>query len=480
MDLDHLYEQAMAAYSIRLKAAVARMREVRTPAAFTEVERELHALTRELAAEMTQRVLTDVCADPERRRQALAGVRSLAATRGIEMRTEKAREVPVRTLGGQVIRVRSPSASAVPRGGQRRSRGASGTGVHYVLDELGIRDRSTPAFRLLVSHAVCEANSVSAAREVLAKSGVEVPHKTALRLSYVVAEAALRARKEAVKRREKAPTTPLAGRHVVASIDGGRLNTRRRTGGAWAKGGRRNFETNWREPKVLSIYVIGDDGKRDRQFRTVLDATLGDADAAFELLTYYLVHMGAEEAKHLTFVADGAPWIWSRTERLRRTLGLSEEKFTEILDYFHAVERLGEIAERTLTGSDEAKRAWLLILKQFLKDGDVEAIERSLASSRSEPGVETDLSFLDTHRERLRYRDFRTSGHPIGSGAVESAVRRVVNLRMKGPSVFWTEEHAEGILHLRAHAKSRRWDQLEERVHSETRWRPTSRIVRAA
>jgi len=480
MELDHLYEQALAAYSERLKAAVARMREVRTPEDFTAAERELHALTRELAADMTERVLSDACADKERRRLALASAREVAAARGIEMRTEKAREVPIRTLSGQVIRVRSPSASAIPRGGKRRARGSSGTGVHYVLDELGIRDRSTPALRLLVSHAVCEANSVTAAREVLAKSGVEVPHKTALRLTYVVADAALRARAKAIKRGKVGPKTPLAGKHVVASIDGGRLNTRRRTGGAWTKGGRRNFETNWREPKVLSIYVVDEQGKRDKKLRTVLDATLGDADAAFELLTHHLVRLGAKDAKKLTFVADGAPWIWARTDALREELALSHDQFTEVLDYFHAVERLGEIADRTLTGDDDAKRAWLGILKGYLKAGDVEAIERALHSDREEPGVATDLAFLDTHRERLRYQEYRSAGHPIGSGAVESAVRRVVNLRMKGPSVFWTEEHAEGILHLRAHAKSRRWDELEARVHTETRWRPTSRVVRAA
>ncbi len=396
------------------------------------------------------------------------------------MRTEKAREVPIRTLCGRIIRVSSPSASAVPRGGKRRSRGASGTGVHYVLDELGIRDRSTPAFRFLVSHAVCEANSVTAARQVLAMGGVDVPHKTALRLTYVVADAAVTARTKALKRPQMDPQAPLAGRHVVASIDGGRLNTRRRTGGVWTKGGRRNFETNWREPKVLSIYVVDDKGKRDKTLRTVLDATLGDADAAFELLTHHLIRLGAKQATQVTFVADGGPWIWTRTSVLRRALGLPPERFTEILDYFHAVERLGEIAERTLSGDAEVKQSWLGILKRFLKAGDVESIERAIASCRSEPGVATDLKFLDTHRQRLRYQRYRAAGHPIGSGAVESAVRRVVNLRMKGPSVFWTEEHAEGILHLRAQSKSGRWDELECRVHTETRWRPTARVVRAA
>ena len=45
----------------------------------------------------------------------------------------------------------------------------------------------------------------------------------------------------------------------------------------------------------------------------------------------------------------------------------------------------------------------------------------------------------------------------MGSGAVESAVRRVVNLRMKGNSIFWLEENAESFLHLRCAYKAGRW-----------------------
>ena len=79
-----------------------------------------------------------------------------------------------------------------------------------------------------------------------------------------------------------------------------------------------------------------------------------------------------------------------------------------------------------------------------------------------------------------RYATFRRRSLPIGSGAVESAVRRVVNLRLKGASITWTEEHAEGIIHLRAHAKSGRWRELERVVLANTGWRPTSRLPKAA
>ena len=91
--------------------------------------------------------------------------------------------------------------------------------------------------------------------------------------------------------------------------------------------------------------------------------------------------------------------------------------------------------------------------------------------------MESEADYWARNRERLRYAAFRRKGLPIGSGAVESSVRRVVNLRMKGASITWTEEHAEGILHLRAHAKSGRWDELEQTVLAATGWRPTARAA---
>lgn len=64
----------------------------------------------------------------------------------------------------------------------------------------------------------------------------------------------------------------------------------------------------------------------------------------------------------------------------------------------------------------------------------------------------------------LRYGAFRRRGPPIGGGAVESSVRRVINLRLNGSSTLWTEEHAEGVLHLRGQAKSGRWRDFEKQV----------------
>ena len=74
------------------------------------------------------------------------------------------------------------------------------------------------------------------------------------------------------------------------------------------------------------------------------------------------------------------------------------------------------------------------------------------------------LTYFITHASRMKYAQLKKSNLPIGSGQVESAVRRVINLRFKSPGSFWKEERVENLMHLRAVYKSGRWDDLMERI----------------
>ncbi len=50
---------------------------------------------------------------------------------------------------------------------------------------------------------------------------------------------------------------------------------------------------------------------------------------------------------------------------------------------------------------------------------------------------------------------------PIGSGAMESAIRRVVNLRLKGAGIHWCHQTPEAMIRLRSYFKSGRWNMLK-------------------
>jgi len=60
----------------------------------------------------------------------------------------------------------------------------------------------------------------------------------------------------------------------------------------------------------------------------------------------------------------------------------------------------------------------------------------------------------------LKYPTFRSMGVPLGSGAIESSIRRVVNLRLKGNAIYWREENAEAMMQVRAQVVTNRWDDI--------------------
>ncbi|MCP3939999.1 MAG: hypothetical protein GY710_00760 [Desulfobacteraceae bacterium] len=51
---------------------------------------------------------------------------------------------------------------------------------------------------------------------------------------------------------------------------------------------------------------------------------------------------------------------------------------------------------------------------------------------------------------KFQYKTFKDKGLPTGSGTVESAIRRVINLRIKGAGLFWDRKNAENIIFLRS------------------------------
>jgi hypothetical protein len=50
------------------------------------------------------------------------------------------------------------------------------------------------------------------------------------------------------------------------------------------------------------------------------------------------------------------------------------------------------------------------------------------------------------------------------------AIRRVVNLRLKGNSNFWLPEHAEAVLHLRSQLVTDRWPEMVTRTLLRPAW----------
>jgi hypothetical protein len=378
---------------------------------------------------------------------------------------------PLKNDGKVKVMIRTAQGLAVPvrvtyyrRKGQRRA-GKRSAGVYAGLVLLGIYDRCTPALASEVSLLAAMLGSLDEAQDVLAARGVELDMKTVRLIAY---RYAARARLEQQIDTAAFEDT-VAGRRVVISSDGGRLRLREAKRGPKTKKGRQRYTGAWREPKVLIVYVVDAEGKREASFAPVIDATLQGPDAVFALLRTYLQRLEITQADQVLFIADGAPWIWKRVPLLVQALGLPAERVHALLDFYHAVQRLGQVAALRKDWSAKARTRWRTQQRHLLLQGEVEqviAAVRVICRGRNSKAIRTHRDYFIRNQSRMVYTKLMAMKLPIGSGAIESTVRRVVNLRLKGPSIFWCRASAEAILLLRSYYKAGRWNLLKHMATS--------------
>jgi len=370
-------------------------------------------------------------------------------------------KVGIRTAHGMAVSV---WVTYYRRKGQRRA-GKRDAGVYAGLVLLGIYDRCTPALAAEVSLLAAMLGSLDEAQAVLTDRGIALDTKTVRLIAY---RYAARARLEQQIDTAAFEDT-VAGRRVVISSDGGRLRLRETKRGPKTKKGRQRYTGAWREPKVLIVYVVDAEGKREASFAPVIDATLQGPDAVFALLRTYLQRLAITQADQVLFIADGAPWIWKRVPLLVRALGLTAERVHELLDFYHAVQRLGQVAALRKDWSAKARTRWRTRQRHLLLQGEVEqviAAVRVICRGRNRKAIRTHRNYFIKNQSRMVYAKLMAMKLPIGSGAIESTVRRVVNLRLKGPSIFWCRASAEAILLLRSYYKAGRWNLLKHMATS--------------
>jgi hypothetical protein len=340
------------------------------------------------------------------------------------------------------------------------------------LAALGIRKGATPALQSRVGRLSALLPSLELAREELGHQGPTLDEKTVHRMARQLGAEVLTTRTRALQR-FRAGRLPagreLSGQHVVAQLDGGRVRIRTQVQTTKRKGRkyRRKIRVEWREPKLLILYTSDGKGRMRRGTRPWIDGTMKGPDHLMELLAMHLHRLGAAGAKSITFVSDGAPWIWNRLDWVIGRAGLDPKRVERVLDLYHAVHHIS-LALQSLGLSEAERTRRYQALRQQLRAGrsrEVVATLRQLAQGQPpDSGVWTEIAFLEKHEAHLRYDWFRYRGRPLGSGAVESAMRRVINLRLKGNGIYWREENAEGMLVLRAAAVTGRWEETMEQV----------------
>ena len=485
------------------KVGIWEKRLMESPESLEAIEREVQEAFLHGAGMITSGLIAVVLLSQELERKSEETRRNF----GYPLARGRNRDLRIRLLGGFFMWV--SSLYCEPKKGVFRRARPEATGLYIELAQFGFGKGITPAVQSTVSRQAALSPSFRFAANELARNGLRLDAKSVRRISHQCGENLLELRKQRIvdwREKEMTPENSLAGKRVSVQIDGGRTRLReslrpaipasdnpdsdgllQQDAAARSKRvSKSSFAPQWREPKLCTIFVHDEKGRMERHSQTTIDGTFEGPDAIAELVAMHLHRMGAARALSITFVADGAAWIWERIDKIVELAGIpAEVAIHQVLDCCHGVHHVS-LALASL-GLNEAERMPLYrAMRTMLRNGQWKQVIDDLSDLAEDnqwpTSMATEIEYLRKHGEagRLSYVHFRKLGIPLGSGSIESSIRRVVNNRMKSNGMFWRAENAEAMLQLRCQVISDRWDEsvaamrnMNRRTsHGDWRWVP--------
>ncbi len=153
-------------------------------------------------------------------------------------------------------------------------------------------------------------------------------------------------------------------------------------------------------------------------------------------------------------VGDGAPWIWN----------VAADHFgerTEVVDFYHAAEHVWAVARAVYGAESDEARVGAEIAIRAMRLAGAAPVRAALAALHPPPGPAAEVvrvarGYFAANAARMAYPAIIDQGLPIGSGAVESSAKHVIQQRMKRPGQRWSCRGGAAMLALRARAASGR------------------------
>lgn len=263
----------------------------------------------------------------------------------------------------------------------------------------------------------------------------------------------------------------------AASQDMDNLNTRQRTiqdaprrlyGGI--DGVMVPTKTEWYELKCLCWYEVEARKRRSRQVvgdtgnlcakRISYHCDLADVTTFRDLVWATGYWRGADRAREIVFVSDGAAWIW-------KIVAYHFPNATQIVDWYHAAQYLSAICKAAFGEGSAEGATWLERARAQLWEGKITQVIATCEEQADRPSAQAEVhkavTYYTNNRKRMDYARYRAEGYQIGSGTVESACKQLATQRLRCAGARWKEPGARYTAKARAAWLSRDWANLKSR-----------------
>jgi hypothetical protein len=349
----------------------------------------------------------------------------------------------VRTLVGEIVYERAYYACSHCHQG------------HCPTDaEFHIESEQTLGYREVLALAgVHEAFAECAERMLHRLSGLRASASTVQRVTEVVGEMISRAREESVPLQE----SPLTWKWNV-DANGKKVACLGIDLTSVAQQGEHGEKRDGRMPVVGSLFnPASAAAPRTRRSHEIRDIHYVAGLMPLEQMSHQLRDeakaVGLAEAEVVLVLTDGGAGLEDCA--LNAVSGLSRETVL-ILDFHHAHDHLVEFAK--VYGEEPTSRAalvehWSDLLKEQGGTALLETLSALDLSNRNSTVQEAHrqlLGYFRNNSHRTDYPRYVKNGWPIGSGVIESACKRVIAKRLKGPGMRWREHGTNALAHTRS------------------------------
>jgi hypothetical protein len=241
---------------------------------------------------------------------------------------------------------------------------------------------------------------------------------------------------------------------VYAEIDGSMILTRE----------------GWKEVKLGRVFKSSDcatTGEKDRGLilESQYMAYLGEKGPFCRGMDELLDSYGGTKLKdRLVLINDGAVWIHNWCTDMYPNA-------VHVLDYYHACAHLYEFAGMAFKDT-ETGRNWAQEQKDKLLESRatevIQAISDITCSTKQAKDNQANLiNYYQNNLLRMDYACYIKMGYGIiGSGAIESAHRTIIQKRLKQSGQRWGHKGAQNVLNLRVTKGSGQWSKVIRNIKS--------------
>jgi hypothetical protein len=238
---------------------------------------------------------------------------------------------------------------------------------------------------------------------------------------------------------------------VYIQTDGAALNTRLKD----------ESGSTWRENKLGEVFTSKDirywtDHKGNRQHQILRKEYISYVGSVTEFKKHLLacsIRNGYGRFKETVVLSDGAAWIRNMVDEL-----LPDAQ--QILDYYHLCENVYTFA-KALFNMDESKYSpWAKRICTQLKASEYNFVLRELQSLKDKKpcGCHVNLyGYLINNMKNIDDTSYLEKGYFIGSGAIESGNKLILQDRLKRAGMRWNTTTAQAMLTLKTKAESGIW-----------------------